>query len=107
MKKFEEMDYSEQKEVAQLFADWLRPYCHEVIVKVIAKRDEIVRNDFAIGLMKELQKRQAEEINEFDSSIEFMMNDFDSFSKYDPNSHVLAHANSYRDVLYDMFIRDI
>ena len=106
MKKFESMEHSEKNEVTKLFADWLRPYTHEVIVKVIAKRDEIISNDFAMGLMKELQKREAEERVAFDRSIDFMMIDFEGFSKFDPHNNALSHAKSYRDVLYDMYIRD-
>lgn len=106
MKKFEEMDHSEQREVSEMFAAWLGSYTHEVIVKVIARRDEIINNDFAMGLIKELKERTDIERKEFSQSIEFMMKDFDGFSKYDPHNHALSHAKSYRDVLYDMYIRD-
>ena len=106
MKKFETLDYKEQREIAKMFAAWLRPYTHAVIVKVLAKRDEILNNDFAMGLIKELQKRTDDERKEFDRSIEFMMNNFEEFSKFDPHNDALSHAKSYRDVLYDMYIRD-
>jgi hypothetical protein len=106
MKKFVDLDFKEQKEVAALFANWLSYYTHEVIVKVLAKRDEILENDFAMGLIKELKIRSDKERKEFELSIEFMMKDFDGFSKYDPHNHALEHSKSYRDVLYDMYIKD-
>lgn len=107
MKKFEDLEYREQKEVAKIFGNWLRVYTHEVIVKVLEKRDEILNNEFAMGLLKELQKRDEAEYKDFNNTIEFMMKDFDAFSKYNPHNHAVTHASSYRDVLYDMFIRDI
>lgn len=106
MKKFEEMGWQEQKEVAGLFANWLSAYTHEVIVKVLAKRDEILNNEFAMGLLQQLKERSDKERDEFALSIQFMMDDFGSFSKYDPHNHGLTHAISYRDVLYDLYIRD-
>jgi len=106
MKKFEELNYSEQREVSKMFANWLGCYTHEVIVKVLAKRDEILNNDFAMGLIKELKGRDDAERKEFAESIEFMMKDFEGFSKFDPHNHALSHAKSYRDVLYDMYIKD-
>ncbi len=106
MKKFENLEYNEKKEIAKLFSTWLGSYTHEVIVKVLAKRDEILNNDFAMNLLKELQKRTEEERKDFEKSIGFMMSDFDGFSKYDPHNHALSHAKSYRDVLYDMYIKD-
>lgn len=104
--KYEEMRWEEQKEVAGLFANWLRPYVHEVIVKVLEKRDEILNNEFAMNLLKELKKRSDSELKEFDQSIEFMLADYEGFAKFDPHNHALSHSKSYRDVLYDMYIKD-
>lgn len=106
MMKFEDLGYNEKKEVVGMFANWLRSYTHEVIVKVLSKRDEILNNDFAMNLIKELKKRDDEERKDFESSIGFMMGDFDGFKQYDPHNHCVTHAKSYRDVLYDMFIKD-
>lgn len=108
MKKYEEMDYREKKEVASMFSAWLCSYKREVIVKVLARRDEILNNAVAMSMIKELKERSEQEQKDFESSISFMIDDLDNalFSKFDPHDHVVTHANSYRDVLYDMFIKD-
>ena len=106
MKKYEEMDYNEKKEIASLFSVWLQAYTHEVIVKVIARRDEIINNDVAMSMIKELKVRSEQEQKDFESSIRFMIDDIKTFSQFDPHNHVVTHAKSYRDVLYDMFIKD-
>lgn len=106
MKKFEEMDYREKKEVASMFSAWLCSYTHEVIVKVLARRDEILNNAVAMSMIKELKERSEQEQKDFESSISFMIEDIDKFSQFDPHNHVVTHAKSYRDVLYDMFIKD-
>lgn len=106
MKKFEDMRCEEQEEIAGLFANWLRPYTHEVIVKVLEKRDEILNNEFAMNLIKELKKRSDSELKEFDLRIECMLVDYEGFAKFDPHNHALSHSKSYRNVLYDMYIKD-
>lgn len=102
--KFEELEYTEQKEVIELFANWLKHYTHEVIKNVLARRDEIISNDFSMNLLRELKIRDERESKDFTSSLGFMMKDFDQFSKFDPHTHATTHASSYRDILYDMYI---
>lgn len=105
MKKFTEMDYTEQKETAELFATWLRPYTHEVIVSVLARRDEILASESSMHLLRELHEREAAERKEFDGSIRSLLASFSAFAEFDPHNHALSHAGSYRDVLYDLYIR--
>lgn len=99
---FNSMTIDEQKETAELFAAWLKMYTDEVIVRVIARRDEIIANDFAMNLLKELKERQEKEAKEFISDIDFALRfgDKESF-RFD----ILTHSKSYRDVLYDMYIK--
>lgn len=106
MKEFMHLSFDEQTETADLIANWLRPYTHEVIVKVLERRDEIISNEFTMNLLRELKKRQEDEHRNFNRSIFSLMDDFDTFSKYDPHNDALSHAGSYRDVLYDMYIKD-
>lgn len=105
MKKFEEMTYNERNEIVELFSNWLKDYTHEVILRVMTKRDEIIENDFAINLLKELYNREEKESDEFNHSIELLLDNYEDFKKYDPHSHVLEHSQSYRNVLYDMYIK--
>jgi hypothetical protein len=74
-------------------------------MKVLAQRDEIINNEYVMKLLKELNEREAEEYESFSHSIGCILRDYDTFSKYDPHNHPLEHAGSYRDVLYDMFIK--
>ena len=106
MKKFEEMTMEEQKEIATLFVNWLRPYTHEVISAVMEKREEIINNEFAMNLLKELKVRTEKEEHDFRHSIGNLFRDYDTFKEFNPHSHPISHSNSYRDVLYDMFIKN-
>ena len=105
MKNFNEMKMEERREIAELFSNWLKDYTHEVIKVVMLKADDIINNDFAMHLLKELKVREEKEYEDFYDSIGHMISDFETFGEYDPHSHVLEHSNSYRDVLYDMYIK--
>ena len=105
MKTWEEMTYEEQKEVTKIFSNWLRPYTDTVIMKVLAIRDQIIENEYAMNLLMELYERQATEYEDFTHSIGSIMRDYETFSQYDPHNHPLTHSGSYRDVLYDMYIK--
>lgn len=105
MKKYEEMSFNEQREVAELFANWLGRYTHEVIIKVMEKREEILNNDFTMNLLRELKDRTEKEQSKMAESMHFLLDDFDNFKEYDPHNNALTHADSYRNVLYDMYIK--
>ena len=106
MRTFEEIaDRAERDDIVLLFANWLNHYSHEVIIKVLEKRDEIINNEFAMNLLKELKKREEEERTDFNNSMGSLFNNFDDFKEYNPHNHPLTHANSYRDILHDMYIR--
>ena len=105
MKAYNELDYHEQKVVASWFATWLRAYTHEVIIRVLEQRDEILANDFAMNLLKELHERSIKEHEDFSRSMDNLLANFDTFKEYDPHNHVLEHSKSYRDILHDMYIR--
>ena len=104
MKKFEELGFEERKEITLLFANWLKNYSHEVIVNVISRRDEIINNEFAMNMLKELKDREEKEEKDFANSIGSLLYEFDTFKEYNPHSHVLTHSKSYRDILRDMYI---
>lgn len=94
-----------EREIAQLFATWLKPYTHEVINNVLRIKDTILQNDFAMKLLEELHNRTIKEADEFEHNIFSLLSDFDTFSQYNPHNHALTHAGSYRDILYDMYIK--
>lgn len=105
MKRYNEMTWEEKQEVAELFANWLQCYTHEVIVRVMEQRDEIINNQFAMNLLKELKKREEREYHDFSHHIGNLLSEFETFKGFDPHNHPTTHARSYRDVLYDMYIR--
>lgn len=105
MSKYEEMTRDEKQQVADYFSTWLGRYTHEVIKRVIPKRDEIIENPAAMMLLKELHEREQVEKKRFNDNIRWMLDDSE-FIQYDPHNHCLEHSNSYRDVLYDMYIKD-
>ena len=107
MKKFEQLERNEKEEITVLLANWLSNYTHDVISKVLVRRDEIINNEFVVGLLKELKEREEAEKNQFVDNIGWMLRNPDEFNRYDPHNYPLIHAGSYRNVLYDMYIRDI
>ena len=106
MKTFEQLEINEKREITTLIANWLQVYAQEVIVKVLAKRDEIISNEFAVNLLKELKAREETEQKDFADSIGWLLRNYDEHKEYNPHNHVLTHAKSYRDVLYDMYIKN-
>lgn len=90
----------------ELFANWLRPYVHAIIKDVILRKDKIISNEYAVGLLRELYWRELDERSDFESDIR-MMFDHPDFTKYDPHTHPLTHSESYRHILYDMYIDGI
>lgn len=107
MMKFNEMEREEREEIANIFSTWLKPYTTEIIIKVLEKSDEILSNEFAINMIKELHKREQEEKKEFSNDMARLLIDFDSYKEFNPHNHCLTHSKSYRDVLYDMYIKGI
>lgn len=107
MENYLNRTYEEKKEIAALFTTWLKHYTHEVIVKVMERREEILANEFTMNLLRELKAREDKEHQEFINSMRFMLGNFDDAKEYDPHNHPLTHAGSYRDILYDMYIKDI
>ena len=105
MKKIDEMNRTERDEIVLLFANWLQQYSHEAIIRVMERRDEIINNEFAINLLRELKERDEKEAKDFANSIGSLLMSFDDFKEFNPHNHPLTHANSYRDILYDMYIR--
>ena len=99
------MEKFNDRDIIELIANWLHIYTDDVVKKVMKKVDEIKNNDFALFLLKELYDREKDEYEDFIRSIDSLYYDYEKFSEYNVHNHPIAHASSYRDVLYDMFIR--
>ena len=107
MKTFEQLERNEKAEMTALIANWLSPYTHNVIVTVLKKREEIINNEFTVNLLKELKIREEKEQTEFANNIGWLLRNYDNDKDYDPHNHALTHSKSYRDILYDMYIKNI
>lgn len=94
---------------AKEMQNWLGIYTNEVIMKVMARFEEIQNDEFAVRMIKELYKRTiVEQEDEFYTFEKLMSKDgYESYSQFNIHNHSLEHSDSYRDVLYDMYIRSI
>lgn len=94
---------AEQEILATKLQCWLGTYTQEVIERVMARMDEILNNDFAMNLINELYERTEKERKDEISTIMFSL----GHEVGTVHNHPLTHAQSYRDILYDMYIRNI
>lgn len=97
---------SQQKEFAEKLQVWLGEYTQEVFNRVMKNHiEEIINNEFALKLIDELYERtlkeRADEIRHIEYVLGYEGKDLDGF-----HNHPLEHSEAYRDVLYDMFIRN-
>lgn len=102
-----EFDWKEYEAFAELFAVWLRPYTHEVIRYVMGRAEEIINTPDTLSLLRELKTREAKEEREFCDSLGWLLRDYEGHAKFNPHNHCLTHSASYRDILYDRYIRDM
>ena len=105
--KVKELDYCEVNKYAELFGVWLKPYTHEVIRYVMGRAEEIINNPDSLTLLLELKTREAKEEKDFFDNIAWYIRDYEGHKKYNPHSNCITHSGSYRDVLYDRYIRDM
>lgn len=101
---YADMNYSQRGQVAALIENWLSYYTDEVIAQVMPRIDEILNNEFAVNLLQELKDREEQEKHDRTNSFVYYIAHPEE--PYGIHRHPLTHSKSYRDVLYDMFIRD-
>ena len=105
---YENANFSEQKIFQRELQTWLGCYTTSVANRVIEKMDDILSNATALKFIHELHERTQIEIKgrEFDISIALSDEEFRSTNENWLHADTLTHAKSYRDVLYDMYIRE-
>ena len=106
MAKWNEMRYDEQKRFCSLLENWLRPYTEEVILSMTARRDEILDNPFAVKMLEELMEREEKEEKELASNIYHLLDNYDNYKAFNPRNYYTTHSKAYREVLFDLFIRN-
>ena len=100
MKKIEEMNRIEKEEFAVMLWSWLEGYTDEVINKVLPQVNDILNNETAMFMLKELHLRKKEEAETHISDLACHFDD-GNFRRWTS----LTHSSSYGDVLADMYIR--
>ena len=103
--KYNEMTLTEKEDIAALFENWLGMYTEEVIAQVAKRTDEIINDEFSMNLIRELKVRQDKEKEERKSQFDYILRSAGR-NTFGVHNHPLTHSKSYRDVLYDMYIRD-
>lgn len=104
----EKATYDEQKDLAEKLQTWLGMYTQQVIEHVMSQIDDIINNEMTMMMISELQKREAEEKKREIDQFYFSLCDIKEGNDkmWSIHSQVLTHSNSYRDVLYDLYIRN-
>lgn len=109
MKKIEDYTLEEQKELSELLETWLCYYTPEIIKKAMANINEIVSNENAMYLLRELNvrtKKERQKRKDCFKNYLFLFKDNDLSHLDLIHCNPLEHASSYRDVLFDMFIKE-
>ena len=107
--KLSEMKLEERQELAELLEAWLSPYVDKVHVKVLNQLPQIVENEMAMKLLRELKARQDQEKEDRVREIRYRFWDLEENKKIADDSSFgsscLTHSKSYRDILYDLYIK--
>lgn len=100
--------FEDKQKFNKEIANWLKPYVDSVVKRVIKyKLTEILENQTACMMLRELYDREQKELNDFETSVENLINHFNEYEQFDIRSNCLTHSIAYREVLYDMYIRNL
>ena len=92
------------EEAIKLVANWLKDYSNEVVVKVIENYDNIINDKTTYNMLSKLYEDENKEHETFIHDIEYMV----AFGVNDDTKDMLRlgeYSRSYREVLYDLYIR--
>lgn len=109
MKKLNELNYTEQKELAELLEAWLSKYTEKVIADVMPKVETIINDEMSMMMLRELKARQEDEAKDRRDSFEMLIRyqakgEDQSLTLECLHSHPLSHSGAYRHLLYDLYI---
>lgn len=97
--------FEEKKQIAQWLGTWLGCYTQEVYNKVAPNFPHIIEDAATLNLLRELHERTNQEREEISNIIFYDLEYNDTKTQTTLHSTVMTHAQSYRDVLYDMYIK--
>ena len=92
------------KEAIKFVANWLKDYSNEVVVRVMKNYDTIINDKTTYTMLSKLYEEENKEHEIFIQDIEYMV----EFGIKDDTKDMLRLGDcsrSYRDVLYDLYIR--
>lgn len=98
---------AELKQFSIEMNNWLGSYTQPIINKVAAKIEDIINNEIVMKMIHELYIRTIDKQAKQAEALMFLFKDYEGFKQYDIHNQPLAHPESYRAVLYDMYIKDI
>lgn len=88
----------------KIVANWLKHYSNEVVVRVMEKYEQIINDKTTYTMLSKLYEEENKEEETFIHDIEYMV----KFGIKDETKDMLRlveWSRSYREVLYDLYIR--
>ena len=88
----------------KIVANWLKNYSNEVVVRVMKNYDTIINDKTTYTMLSKLYEEENKEEETFIHDIEYMV----KFGIKDETKDMLRlgeYSRSYREVLYDLYIR--
>ena len=95
--------HEEMQLLAAQFNTWLDVYVDEVRKFALEQIDDILSDPTSLYLLAELHERTEKEKKEGQDDFYWFLQ---YGHEYRPRNHVLTHSSSYRDVLYDKYLKD-
>lgn len=108
---FNKLPEEQKGQFAKELYCWLEMYTNEVSAYIFEnKLDEIVNNDMSLQLLHELYQRTRIESDKNLSAMLFKLR-FPNIAEKEKfelhQNHILTRADSFRDVLYELYIKDM
>ena len=88
----------------KIVANWLKDYNNDVVVRVMEKYEQIINDETTYTMLSKLYEEENKEEETFIHDIEYMV----KYGIKDETKDMLRlgeYSRSYRDVLYDLYIR--
>ena len=88
----------------KIVANWLKDYNNDVVVKVMEKYEQIINDETTYTMLSKLYEEENKEEETFIHDIEYIVK---YGIKYETKDMLRLgeYSRSYRDVLYDLYIR--
>ena len=88
----------------KIVANWLKDYSNEVVVKVMEKYEQIINDKTTYTMLSKLYEEENKENETFIDDIEYIVK-YGSKAVTEIMLRIGECSSSYREVLYDLYIR--